>query len=81
MQQAISFVPGADSDADRAVGSVLDPEIETFHRLDRPFQNTRSIGCIPGPIGPFAGHDSSSRAILRAERAFLTEFLNANIYW
>jgi hypothetical protein len=54
----------ANPDANGAVSSVLHPEIETVHRLYRPFQHTRRIGCASGRIGSFAGHESAYRAYL-----------------
>ena len=54
----------ANTDANGAVSSVLHPEIETVHRLDRPFQHTRRIGRIPGRIGPLAGHGGAYHAYL-----------------
>ena len=44
----------ANPDANGAVSSVFHPEIETVRR----------IGCAPGRIGPFAGHESAYRAYL-----------------
>ena len=78
---AIVSVKGTDANTDGAVGILIDPEFETFFRVDSPFCYPDKIGAIVSFLTWWFKGNSCRGAPLGASIADLAEALDAYFFW